>query len=676
MVRIRKGLSDHCTEGEKIVSRRIKTGLESYDHLISYCEPKIGDYFPDFLVLSPNLGIVIIEVKDYLGERINTVHETSDWILTHPYNHYIQRKDIESNRDKDLQGEEFEPIELNIQVKAKRVKNPFSQLQKYKEEIGGRIEHCHFPDQMEIPIYQIVCFTKVSRDHEVRKEIVSKTPKTITLMFEEDLRNKNTFRDAFLYNLQKLRNQMRKEMDKEPNDGLSEKEGNLESETEVNHIIINENQLFKKRMTKKTFHHLLYNLIPTSRLPTTKTSLLDYIQEEDKIKLLDQKQEKFAYSLGEGHRLVFGVAGSGKTVILVARARYLALEHPDWNILILCYNRLLAGLLKSMLNPQDFQSKIEIKSFHTWAKDFIRFEDQNTNLLQVYEQARDNAIKNNQKSKFYNEIVPEILKQSINGMEDDQKQLYDAILIDEAQDFEEIWLKQIVKTLKKTTNSLLVCCDGIQGIYERKKFYWSDVGIQARGRVTKFRKSYRNPKRIAQTGKLILPEEIIQKLDKSDEFLETKEFKGIGGKIEMKITSSRNREYLFIAEKAKKLLKKNKNVTVLFSHNLKNNGFMHNFIAILNKKKISWKSLSEENLNGTGVLIGTLHATKGLEFEHVFIPEIDKFENEAKRQLLYVGITRCKNHLMITGCRNTPIVNLIQRFLESKIKKTIPKVAK
>ena len=37
--------------------------------------------------------------------------------------------------------------------------------------------------------------------------------------------------------------------------------------------------------------------------------------------MLDLRQERNAHSLGEGHRIVYGVAGSGKTIILIARAR-------------------------------------------------------------------------------------------------------------------------------------------------------------------------------------------------------------------------------------------------------------------------------------------------------------------------------------------------------------------
>ena len=62
---------------------------------------------------------------------------------------------------------------------------------------------------------------------------------------------------------------------------------------------------------------------------------------ETDLAVLDLRQERNARALGDGHRVVYGVAGSGKTVLLIARAKLLA-EDPDKRILILCYNRLLA----------------------------------------------------------------------------------------------------------------------------------------------------------------------------------------------------------------------------------------------------------------------------------------------------------------------------------------------
>ena len=62
---------------------------------------------------------------------------------------------------------------------------------------------------------------------------------------------------------------------------------------------------------------------------------------EQPLAVLDLRQERNAHSLGDGHRIVYGVAGSGKTVILIARARLVA-QDPNKQILLLCFNRALA----------------------------------------------------------------------------------------------------------------------------------------------------------------------------------------------------------------------------------------------------------------------------------------------------------------------------------------------
>lgn len=64
----------------------------------------------------------------------------------------------------------------------------------------------------------------------------------------------------------------------------------------------------------------------------------------DIVKVMDTQQELLARSLGEGHGVIHGVAGSGKTLILGYRCLYLAkLLHKP--ILVLCYNITLAAKL-------------------------------------------------------------------------------------------------------------------------------------------------------------------------------------------------------------------------------------------------------------------------------------------------------------------------------------------
>ena len=78
--------------------------------------------------------------------------------------------------------------------------------------------------------------------------------------------------------------------------------------------------------------------------------------------MLDLRQERNARSIGEGHRIVYGVAGSGKTVLLIARARLVA-EDPAKRLLILCFNRALAEHFQEIFRGS---GNVSALNFHAW----------------------------------------------------------------------------------------------------------------------------------------------------------------------------------------------------------------------------------------------------------------------------------------------------------------------
>ena len=67
------------------------------------------------------------------------------------------------------------------------------------------------------------------------------------------------------------------------------------------------------------------------------------VPDDHLIMTLDLRQELQAASLSSGHRIIYGVAGSGKTLLLQARARLLASRKPPADCLFLCYNVTLSS---------------------------------------------------------------------------------------------------------------------------------------------------------------------------------------------------------------------------------------------------------------------------------------------------------------------------------------------
>ncbi len=577
-----------ATSGERAFYNRIKHVYLGEDHLLGYFEPDIGGLHPDFVLLSPKYGIIIIEIKDYSEKYLKTISKSGKW-----------------ERLKD--------------DKVILIDNPFDQVYQYWRVIKDRIDYCHFPENVEIPIVRLVAFNQISQEGYIAEELRKIVPTKIHLCFKETLSDNEKFKEFF-------------------------------------YDIISS----KSELTAEFFNVLRSNLIPTCRLPTLKQKdLLKYLTPKEKIKLLDQEQEKLARELGEGHRLIFGVAGSGKTILLIARARILAKRHPNWKILILCYNKLLKTLLFNLLNPQDYEADITISTFHGWARNYILNPD--NEFSKLYKEAEERAEKEDKITEFFQDFVPNLLLKTIDAL-GNEKITYDAILIDEAQDFEENWFLPLVQTLNPETNSLLITCDGLQGIYARKRFYWSDVGIQAKGRVKRFSKSYRTPIEIGYLAQETLPMNIKELIGQFDEFISTKEFLGDHGTVEIIISETRKDEYKTIVEKIARLLKNPQNILVLFRYNLEKMNYDHPFCKCLEEHNIEWRDLQDYNYMSPGLLIGTLHGTKGLESDIIIIPEIDKYKNNDDRQLLYVGITRSRKKLILSANKSTELIKSLEPY--------------
>ena len=578
--------SRSATTGEKMFFNRVDYYFTNSNDVIGYFEPYIGDFHPDYLLLSPKYGVIIVEIKDYSAKHLSIISKSGQW--------------------EKLNGDGM--FQIN---------NPFDQMHTYWRAVMDRISHCAFPKELKIPIIRLVVFSQISKKSQQAKEIIRCCPSKVQIAFKEVLSRNTSFKEFF---------------------------------TNLLPLDLN--------LSNDEFTLLRGNLIPFSRLPTYKQAdLLKYFSTEDQIKLLDREQERIARELGEGHRLIFGVAGSGKTVLLIARARIIAKLYPDWKILILCYNRLLRDSLIQLLNPQDYDADITINTFHSWAKNYIT--SGNNNFTKNYDDAYKNAKKNNDMDEFFQSSVPNLLLDMINASSKNNAH-YDAILIDEAQDFDQNWFLPVIQVLNPETNSLLITCDGLQGIYARKRFTWASVGIQARGRVKRFEKSYRVPIEIGMAAREALPENIIKLIDQYDEFISTKEYAGVHGIIEIIISKTREEEYKTLIEKIANLLKVPQEIFLLFRRNMQKIGYEHPFFDQLKAFNIEWKDLKEYNYSSAGLYVGTLHGTKGLESDTIIIPEVDSYKSNRDRQLLYVGMTRSRKKLVLSANKSTELIKLFE----------------
>jgi hypothetical protein len=224
------------------------------------------------------------------------------------------------------------------------------------------------------------------------------------------------------------------------------------------------------------------------------------------MRVMDLQQEQLARSLGDGHRIIHGVAGSGKTMILGYRAEYLAKASTQTSkpILILCYNEPLGVKLASIMQAKGLADKVHARHFHKWCRD----------QLVTYGQALPEQMSG---QAYSAELVERVIRAV------DRKQIpsdqYQAILIDEGHDFAPEWLKLVTQMVDPNTNSLLLLYDDAQSIYERRhaqQFSFKRLGIQAQGRTTILKINYRNTKQILQTASLIAAD-LLTADDKDDD---------------------------------------------------------------------------------------------------------------------------------------------------------------
>ncbi|EKH9294777.1 NERD domain-containing protein [Escherichia coli] len=205
------------------------------------------------------------------------------------------------------------------------------------------------------------------------------------------------------------------------------------------------------------------------------------VRQHSQIKIMDIQQEILARNIGDGHRVIHGVAGSGKTMILLFRCFYLAETTPG-KILVLCYNITLASYLRECIESRGLKSRVTVFHFHSWCASMIKRHG-----IQVTAGGKD-----------YPEKCFSALEDAVNsGTITDTG--YDAVLVDEGHDFESRWLALIARLFDNASRSLLLMYDDAQSIYRRERalnFSLASVGIQAQGRTSVLPVNYRNTKRI------------------------------------------------------------------------------------------------------------------------------------------------------------------------------------
>lgn len=167
---------------------------------------------------------------------------------------------------------------------------------------------------------------------------------------------------------------------------------------------------------------------------------------EDSIANLDNLQGRAVIETVEGVQRIRGLAGSGKTIVLALKAAYLHAQHPDWKIAVTFNTRSLKGQFKQLINTFTIEQTSDepnwenLHIIHAWGapgggeRNGIYFTFCQTHGLPYYDfnTARYHFARGAEFEGACQKALDE--QRNTDGV-------YDAILVDEAQDFPPCFLR-------------------------------------------------------------------------------------------------------------------------------------------------------------------------------------------------------------------------------------------
>lgn len=598
-----------ATAGERLLFRTLKAFLP--DDYIVYYEPDIHGRKPDFVILGPDLGMIILEVKDYTKNTLVQLNP-NEWTI------------------QPSSGKQTQVKSPLLQAR----ENAFHVVNILKQD--GNLLHTEgkYKHGLKFPYGYGTVFTRLSQKDFIENGLYSVIPPELCLTRNEIDPESDSFSEEWL--IEKL----------------------LGMFTVFNWL--------KEPLTKQEMDAIRYHLFPEIRISAKVSEGTPY---QDKVLLslhdiraMDLNQENLAKQLGDGNRLIRGVAGSGKTLILASRARLLIKENPEWKVLILCYNISLARNIRQLVhhmvsqpeNLFDFDftkedpevgqgfANITVRHFHEWLRQDLHLKE---------------------------EGIPAYLDEMNAGKVSPLQ--YDAILIDEGQDFEAEWFQLASRMVNPDTKSLLLVEDRAQAIYKRKRSYSQDTGMDFRGRSRILTINYRNTAQIVKFAWDFyrqfssLKNKVITK-EMEAEIISPQSTPRRGPEPAILATTSFAKEAAIVARQILKLHKEKKIAysEILILYRVKAYQGVHYADSIrsaLQKQGIphywvteNFESKRQFDRTQDTVKISTIDSSKGMEFKAVFLVNVDNMpfaleeDKEREAALLYIGMTRAQEYLCLS----------------------------
>lgn len=336
---------------------------------------------------------------------------------------------------------------------------------------------------------------------------------------------------------------------------------------------------------------------------------------EERRKELTKEQFHLLYNLqGNPKMLISGCAGSGKTMIAAEKARRLA--EQGQRVLFTCYNENLANWLRG---SEFARSSMIINHFHQLCYQ-LASSSKEVNLPGW---TRKLGI---DKETYFHVKMPEALELAAI----DIGITFDAVIVDEGQDFKASWLKTLHELLTDPESGVFyIFYDDNQRIYNQSNipFSWPSFRLRKNMRNTnpifaQLKRYYHHPAEILPSGNMGPDPWFVNPKDYDDEYQALQYV--LERLTEQKIEPSR--------------------ITIL-TPRAKQNSLWGKKPDEPGKFAPVWKL----NTIANQVSCCTVQSFKGLESPVIILTELEHLYPQKATELLYVAISRAKDYLVVVG---------------------------
>ncbi|TGM78604.1 DUF2075 domain-containing protein [Leptospira levettii] len=352
-----------------------------------------------------------------------------------------------------------------------------------------------------------------------------------------------------------------------------------------------------------------------------KPTLGSYISEvNDKIVQLTEEQYRLLDNLDRTAKVaISGGAGTGKTMLAVEKAVRLANEGIQ--TLFVCYNSNLADYVQDSVGNLP---NLTIKTFHSLCQFFDKMASiENPGVRLDY---------NKKDQNYFDNILPDRLMSALEKV----SLRFNAILVDEGQDFQKHWWIPLEELLgNKETGIFYIFYD------ERQRLYDTEQHFPFAGKMLPFtlNTNLRNTKSIFEYAKKYekvpsMPHAFALEGEPVD-FIDCKD------KLFLRSELARKLQKFIINEKVPK-----GKIAILSVNGINQSSDLGETDAIA-----AFSTTNNLSEWGNKIFYDTVRKFKGLEADVIFLIDVDfsKLNDLFQNELLYVAITRAKAKLIVMG---------------------------